>query len=75
MLMTYTPDANRALAKVRKAFMEEIEAAEKKEAQCNGELQRFQSLGSDFERLAEKYGKILQEIQNSQWMLSSIQQT
>ena len=72
MNMTYTPDANKALAKISHDFKQKIVSHEKTEAQLRGELERYQSLGPNFESIAEKYGNLLQEIQNAKWMLDSI---
>lgn len=72
MLKTYTPEANEALSKIQQEFSRKIEAEEKKLAQMRGELEQYEKLGETFDSIAEKYSKVLQEIQHQTWMLDTL---
>ena len=72
MLKTYTPEANEALSKIQQEFSRKIEAEEKKLAQMRGELEQYEKLGETFDSIAEKYSKVLQEIQLQTWMLDTL---
>jgi uncharacterized protein YaaN involved in tellurite resistance len=37
-----------------------------------GELDQYEKLGQSFDNIAEKYAKVLQEIQHQTWMLDTI---
>ena len=72
MLKTYTSEANEALSKIQQEFSRKIEAEEKKLAQMRGELEQYEKLGETFDSIAEKYSKVLQEIQHQTWMLDTL---
>jgi len=72
MLKTYPPEANQALSKIQQEFTRKIDAEEKKSAQMRGELDQYEKLGQSFDNIAEKYAKVLQEIQHQTWMLDTI---
>ena len=72
MLKTYPPEANQALSKIQQEFSRKIDAEEKKSAQMRGELDQYEKLGQSFDNIAEKYAKVLQEIQHQTWMLDTI---
>ena len=72
MQLTYTPDANRALSKIAHQFNEKISESEKHQAQLRGELEHYQSLGKSFDDIAERYSKVLEELQHVEWMLNSM---
>ena len=72
MLKTYPPEANEALSKIQQEFSRKIEAEEKKLAQMRGELEQYEKLGETFDSIAEKYSKVLQEIQHQTWMLDTL---
>ena len=74
MQLSYSPDANKALSKIGHDFNEKISESEKHQAQLRGELEHYQSLGKSFDDIAEKYSKVLQEIQHIEWMLNSMHQ-
>jgi len=72
MLKTYPPEANQALSKIQQEFTRKINSEEKKSAQMRGELDQYEKLGQSFDNIAEKYAKVLQEIQHQTWMLDTI---
>ena len=72
MLKTYSPEANEALRKIQREFLQKIENDEKHLAQKRGELEQYKKLGPAFDTVAEKYAKILQEIKQNEWMLQKI---
>ena len=72
MLKTYPPEANQALSKIQQEFTRKIDSEEKKSAQMRGELDQYEKLGQSFDSIAEKYAKVLQEIQHQTWMLDTI---
>ena len=37
-----------------------------------GELEQYEKLGETFDSIAEKYSKVLQEIQHQTWMLDTL---
>ena len=73
MLKTYTPEANQALSKMHREFEQKIEQEQKKCAQMRGELEQYLQLGQDFDDLAAKYAKTLQEIKHNEWMLQKLE--
>ena len=72
MLKTYPPEANQALSKIQQEFTRKIDSEEKKSSQMRGELDQYEKLGQSFDNIAEKYAKVLQEIQHQTWMLDTI---
>ena len=60
------------MSKIAHQFNEKISESEKHQAQLRGELEHYQSLGKSFDDIAERYSKVLEELQHVEWMLNSM---
>ncbi len=75
MAMTYTPDAVKALDKIKRQYGDAIDKVTKEISYLRGELDRYQAVGPQFESLVEEHSKLRSEIESKKWALQELKLT